>query len=68
MAHGVWMADPDQVFIDTSVELAAGARLSNGDSPVSMNDLFASHEAAPAEAADEAAPAEAKAALTPSMT
>lgn len=30
MAHGVWMADPDQVFIDTSVELAAGARLYPG--------------------------------------
>jgi bifunctional UDP-N-acetylglucosamine pyrophosphorylase/glucosamine-1-phosphate N-acetyltransferase len=30
MARGVWMADPDQVFIDASVELEAGARLYPG--------------------------------------
>jgi len=30
MAEGVWMADPDQVFIDASVELAAGVKLYPG--------------------------------------
>ncbi len=30
MSRGVWMADPDQVFIDASVQIEAGARLYPG--------------------------------------
>ncbi len=30
MNHGVWMADPDQVYIDASVRIEAGARLYPG--------------------------------------